>query len=552
MSSKEPLIVQKKRVLIVGAGAAGMSCADQLSKSPEKFEVTIVDAQDYCGGQAFSIGIDKEKFGAEWLNQGVQGGSYIFRHTFRMFEQQGFKADPVKLQVSFGKGDQFWTNVFPTKMVQKHASEIKRFTLLLKFIRWFEVFFVFMPIKVLMKLFMFSTEFTEYMILPTIALFLGTGNATPEVSSVILERLFTSPTYGMWYPADKDSLASNHPPMCVFPKFSDFYETWRQSLVRAGVNVRLSTELTGVIERTSSGVKVGIKPRTPQPDHHNPVGGDPDAPETIEDYDEIVLCVLADTAKRLLGKNATMREKFVLGSTKWSDDVTVTHWDDTYMQNHYTNTYDPDQAIRTLNGKDQSLRNERGGSFAPMYYIKPYPEDPSKLEMCFDCTNYQSQFPRVSNPADPPSGLEVSRLPLNRHVFQTIFLNKDRDSPLWTMDQINKDKIIRIDWWHQLCHSWTHYLFVVPWMWALNGRQHTRYGAAWTLVNAHELAVISGLAAAWSLGGGYPEEMWHDGKEAGRVEPEREERKGRWEGFAVLCFRLYCLLAYGRWYSKGS
>lgn len=26
----------------------------------------------------------------------------------------------------------------------------------------------------------------------------------------------------------------------------------------------------------------------------------------------------------------------------------------------------------------------------------------------------------------------------------------------------------------------------------LNGKKHTRYAAAWTLVNAHELAVISG------------------------------------------------------------
>jgi NADPH-dependent 2,4-dienoyl-CoA reductase/sulfur reductase-like enzyme len=63
----------KKRVLIVGAGAAGMSCADGLSQHPERFDVTLIDAQDYCGGQMFSIPIDEKKFGAPWLNQGVQG-----------------------------------------------------------------------------------------------------------------------------------------------------------------------------------------------------------------------------------------------------------------------------------------------------------------------------------------------------------------------------------------------------------------------------------------------------------------------------------------------
>jgi hypothetical protein len=33
---------QKKRVLVVGAGAAGMACADGLAKHPDKFEVTLI------------------------------------------------------------------------------------------------------------------------------------------------------------------------------------------------------------------------------------------------------------------------------------------------------------------------------------------------------------------------------------------------------------------------------------------------------------------------------------------------------------------------------
>ncbi len=188
------------------------------------------------------------------------------------------------------------------------------------------------------------------------------------------------------------------------------------------------------------------------------------------------------------------------------------------MKNHYTNFYSPSLAVPTLSGISQSTRNDYASkSFKPMYYIKPYPADPSKLEMCFDCSNYQSQFP--------------SSLPFDVHVFQTIFLNKERDSHLWSNDQIDKSKIIREDWWHQLCHSWTHYLFVVPWMWLLQGRKHTRFAAAWTLVNAHEVAVISGIAAAVDLGAKYPEDL------------ERDK-------FALLSFRLYYLLVYGRWYRR--
>lgn len=65
--------MSKTRVLVVGAGAAGMSCANQLAQHPDRFAVTLVEASDYCGGQAFSIPLDEHRHGADWLNQGVQG-----------------------------------------------------------------------------------------------------------------------------------------------------------------------------------------------------------------------------------------------------------------------------------------------------------------------------------------------------------------------------------------------------------------------------------------------------------------------------------------------
>ncbi|KAF2805202.1 FAD/NAD(P)-binding domain-containing protein [Mytilinidion resinicola] len=518
----------RKKVLIVGAGAAGMSCAHHLAEHPDKFDVTIIDAENYCGGQAFSIPLDKERHGASWMNQGVQGGSFIFHHTMTMFARQGHHADPVKLQVSFGKDDAFWSNVYPTSLLARHQKEIKRFKTMLSIIRWFEVFFAMVPIKYLMKIFRFSDEFSNTIVLPMVALFLGTGNYTPEVPSIILERLCTSPTYGMWYPGDKLSVASNLPPMVVFPNFSDFYEDWRKSLIVNGVKVRLSTELARVMKRDKNGVVVRMIKRTPKSDDHNPnsswvsedadSNADSSAQEFEEHYDEIVLCVLADTAERILESTASFREKKVLGSAKFADDITVTHWDSDYMKRHYENFYNDEQAVSTLSGVDQTTRVEMAReSFKPMYYIKQYPADLTKLEMCFDCTNYQAQFP--------------PEVPFERHVFQTIFLNKHRDGHLWSIDEIDESKIIRKDWWHQLCHSFTHNLFVVPWMWLLQGRRHTRFAAAWTLVNAHEVAVISGIAAAVDLGATYPADL------------ERDK-------FALLSFRLYYLLAYGKWYRR--
>ena len=55
--------------------------------------------------------------------------------------------------------------------------------------------------------------------------------------------------------------------------------------------------------------------------------------------------------------------------------------------------------------------------------------------------------------------------------------------------------------------------------------------AAWTLVNAHEVAIMSGIAAAVDLGAEYPKDLEND-------------------KFALLCFRLYYLVAYGKWYRR--
>ena len=91
-------------------------------------------------------------------------------------------------------------------------------------------------------------------------------------------------------------------------------------------------------------------------------------------------------------------------------------------------------------------------------------------------------------------------------------------------------------------------------MWLLNGKKSVTFGGSWTLVNAHELGVISGMAAAYTLGAEYPKELQED-------------------PFALLCFRrelpcqdylggifltlfiydpVYLLLSHGTIYRKGK
>jgi hypothetical protein len=72
----------------------------------------------------------------------------------------------VELQVSFGKGDKFWTNLFPTELVTKHQKDIKRFETMIRWTRRLEILFALIPIKITLKLWGLSDEFIDYMILP--------------------------------------------------------------------------------------------------------------------------------------------------------------------------------------------------------------------------------------------------------------------------------------------------------------------------------------------------------------------------------------------------
>lgn len=151
-------------------------------------------------------------------------------------------------------------------------------------------------------------------------------------------------------------------------------------------------------------------------------------------------------------------------------------------------------------------------NFRPLYYTMQYPEDKSKIEMSFDLTHYQPQFrgEKPAGPIDPkdtsnhrnecqPPQAEAREAqntelgeagafartgknaegtpepPLEAHVFQTIFLDRDGSSKLWTNNEIKEDKRIYEKWWKQQSHRWQHYAGTVPWMMFINGKHNTQY-----------------------------------------------------------------------------
>lgn len=224
-----------------------------------------------------------------------------------------------------------------------------------------------------------------------------------------------------------------------------------------GVEIRLKTEVAEITQRSDQGVVIQTRPSSENRDDDST-----SSKSKTETFDDLVMCVLADDALKLLGKTASRKEKFVLGGASFYDDITITHSDSNYFKKHYETEFDPklcadpkskaqQDQIAFAKGEQKGPDGEEKG-FRPMYYTKSYKQDPKKIEMSFDCSNYQHQF---RDSSDSESSAEKA------HVYQSIFLDK-RNDKLWTIGEIDETKIIERKWWHQLGHRWQHYVRVVP------------------------------------------------------------------------------------------
>ncbi|EFW22619.1 hypothetical protein D8B26_000731 [Coccidioides posadasii str. Silveira] len=486
---------RKQRVLIIGAGAAGMACAATLAKRPERFDVTVLEKNSIPGGLAMSLAVDGEKFGADWANTGAQGGTRMFRHSYKFFREYGYEPKEVRIQLSFGKGkDGFWTNMFPTPLLQRHQHEIEKFGRALRAVRHFPFPLWIVPLKRFLWLFGLSREFGYRIVYPITSLLMGIGNEAEDVPCGILVRLFEDPEMKIW-DYDPVGFMPARPPMFAFPNMTRFYMDWASGLRAKGVTIRLNTQAVKIIQRNERGIIV--ETRQMDEDARVTEGSFHDRSMT-EEFDKLVLCVPGDEAKRILGETATWREKWILGGVKYYDDITITHCDHNYFENRYEPRFKEELCAkpRTKEQEEQIkfAKGEAGiqSGFRPSYCTFSYHSRPGKNELAFDYSNFQYQFLPEPGSGTPP-------IPLERHVFQSRFLGENLKG-IWTIDQIDDKAVLERRWIHQPSQGWKHYIRVLPYLRYINGKNNTIYAGAWTFANMHEAACITGIAAAVRLG----------------------------------------------------
>ncbi|KAK2764861.1 hypothetical protein FQN54_008558 [Arachnomyces sp. PD_36] len=493
---------KKKRILIIGAGASGMSCAATLAEHPERFDVTIIERRHVVGGRATSRSIDGSKYGADWFNDGVQGGTILYRHAFKFFRKYGYEPQEVKLQFAYGKGkDNFWTNVFPTPLVERFPDEIRKFKKVMKLIRRMPSVLGLIPLRVMFTMFGFKKEFIDKMVIPMLSIYLGTEHQTSNVTSLLLLRLFEEPNMELWK-NDPDSLLFNMPSVFTFPNMGDFYRDWSSDLRRKGVSIRLNTEAIRVVQRNKDGIVLHTRLLDADPR----IGGDEtNGSFDQESFDDMVLCIFAHDALRVLDGQATRTERFVLSNERFYHDTTVVHTDYKYIQRMYESKFKPELSVTPKNqeqrervefGRSEPRSQEDGWSgYQPMYYMHSYGNAPGKLEISYDCTTFQHQFRQNKEFGQPPP-------PFDRRIFQTIFLDM-RQNHRWTIGQIDERKIIERRWSFEWKRGWRHYAKTIPGMILINGSNHTYFAGNGSLADLYELSCMSGIAAAYRLGANY-------------------------------------------------
>ena len=126
----------------------------------------------------------------------------------------------------------------------------------------------------------------------------------------------------------------------------------------------------------------------------------------VEEFDDVVFACGAEQTLKILGDDASWRERTFLPNVKYYNDLIVTHEDTSYMDEHY-----------------QFDRRDDGD----MYMIRVDPNNPKLIEMSFNLTMYQPHL-RDGGKA-------------KRDIYQSIFLD-DSDTSGWTNGRIRGEKIL--------------------------------------------------------------------------------------------------------------
>lgn len=422
------------RVLVIGGGAAGVSAALSVKELDPGAEVELWEPKAVLGGMASSAQTPE----GEWYNNGVQGIHASFMLTRGLLATAGFgdaSLRPTSLTSCFVTPSGTWISGETDMKSQKRSIEC--FRRMCKAVRRSPTFFGIWTIVDACTLFAVSRSFVNNVILPTLALFFGTGNQVAKLPAPLGAQVF-----GLGDADDADARAltvfdldmqyfivTARNNMLALPPLRAVYDALGRELVRRGVVVRTSTAARAVEER---GAQVVVTPS---------------GSGAAAVFDRVIVaCQVPDILPLLPAKH---KARGVLKKVRYFHDMSVTHRDTAHMRRHFA--YDEQRPIN--------------------YFI--HERSAKSMDMGFALHRYQ----RVRAP-----------------LYQTLWLQgpggePDRAAP------IQPALVLREDHWFQLGHTVSHFVNCVARLKHIQGPR-IFFAGSWTLVNSHEVAVMSGIRAA--------------------------------------------------------
>jgi predicted NAD/FAD-binding protein len=403
-----------ENILIIGGGAAGVSAALSLRLLQPDCKVTLWEKRSRLGGMADSRLVPGSS--TEQYNYGVQGVHKSFAYSIALMKQASLinrqlpPMKPTALSAQFVADDQswMWNTAGGRTNVAFAPKDVAKFRAFCKEVSWGADFYALMNIQAASADNNINPELVQKAILPTLALFFGTGQQHPNIPASIATQVFgEGETAVQIFNIDNDNFITAQPNMLAFPPLGPAYEALRELLMKLGVDVVLNSDRVLKFDGC---------------------GG-------VEGFTKVILCTQAEDAIKILP--ATHKAVKVLKHARYYDDVTVTHTDSKYM-------------TKTFGESDQFN-----------YYMK------GKDTMGFALHKYQG---------------------LNTSLYQTIYLNTQNEPA-------NLKEVTHVDQWRQTVLSVDHLVNCCAKLKNVQGPV-VFFAGSYTLVNSHEVAIMSGIRAA--------------------------------------------------------
>ena len=442
---KKTYATPRKNVAVIGGGASGVATAMALLSLDPNVNVSLYEKGNKLGGMATSVWT---KDGKQQYNNGVQGVHRAFVFTRHVVESTGLQLNPTSLSANFVHSGlrNSWSNLEGTTAFRQ---DLKRFERLCRSAQKNRIRYALITIVTACRLYRISRAFVDQALVPTLALFFGTGNQAARVPATMGCAVFEVPKGASpitIFTLDPERfIAVNDGVMLALPPLGDVYERLGERLAGTGrCTLRLNTSVLGVrdIDNKSRSATVSSKSES--------------GAVTDDVYDAVIIAAQAEDAARMLPEKH--RARSALKRAKYYTDITVSHRDTAHMKSHF--------------GLSQQVT----------YYM--HNRTRHDMDMGFYLNRYQEH---LGGTEAPP-------------VYQSLYL----DIPKSDQDQkhaesgtpgINPQLVDRVDEWRQVGHTTSHLIGCVAAM-GKNQGPVVFFAGSYLLVNSHEVAFMTGIRAA--------------------------------------------------------